>query len=205
MPKENRLLDKPEKIVVFELSDVVQRRKPQFPNLFVTTTSKESSDADQLVKSLQKSRRKLGTSIISLRKDLCPEGNYVDTKTRGPAKSEFCKKLAAEGYCVNPNPETKYAIYVVKLAQTAWLKDSRQPLYVGVSSYEPVERIAQHLQGVRAARKVKNHFEKRWQELEPKGKLFHSYYDAVAEETFWGMKLLKDGYKVFGPQGLPRE
>ncbi|MEG2386654.1 MAG: hypothetical protein RSB13_07195, partial [Aurantimicrobium sp.] len=79
------------------------------------------------------------------------------------------------------------------------------PVYVGVSSYTPVERITQHLEGKHAARKVKNHFVSRWEELEPQGKLFHSSFDAIAEETNWGLKLLKDGYKVFGPQGLPRE
>lgn len=205
MPRNNRVLEKPERIVVFELRDVVPRRKPKLPNLFVTTTSKDVSKPDLLLKSLTKSRRKLGSSILSLREDLCPKGSYSDTKSRGSAKSEFCKTLAAEGYCVNPNPDSRYAIYVVKLAPTAWLKDSRQPVYVGVSSYEPVERIAQHLEGVRSARKVKNHFGRRWEELEPKGKLFHSYYDAIAEETSWGIKLLKDGYKVFGPQGIPKE
>lgn len=205
MPRKNLVLDKPERLIVFELRDVIPRRKPKFPNLFVSSTSKDISAPDQLLKSFTKSRRKLGSSIVSFREDLCPEGSYSDTKSRGSAKSEFCKKLAAEGYCVNPNPDSKFAIYVVKLAPTAWLKDSRQPVYVGVSSYEPVERIAQHLEGVRSARKVKNHFGSRWEELEPQGRFFHSSYDAVAEETLWGLKLLKDGYKVFGPQGLPNE
>ena len=203
MSKQNRQLNQPERLVVYELTDVVDRHHPDKPNLYVTTTRIGKADSKRLEQQQKKSRRRLASAIVTIREDLSPEGWYQDSKSRGSAKSEYCKKLALEGYCVNPNPETKYSIYVVKLARSAWLKDSRQPIYVGESSYEPVERIAQHLQGVRAARKVKNHFESRWEALEPDGKIFHSYYDAIAAETNWGLKLLSEGYKVFGPQGLP--
>lgn len=205
MVKANRTLEKPERIIVFELPDVITRRQSDKPNIFVTTTSHAVKDNAKVLVSLQKSRRRLGSKVLKVRNDLCPDGWFKDSKARGAAKAELCKELATQGYCVNPNPDSKYSIYVVKLARTAWLKDERQPVYVGESSYEPVERIAQHLQGVRAARKVKNHFESRWEALEPQGKLLHSPYDAIAEETLWGMKLLGDGYKVFGPQGLPQE
>ena len=205
MPKQNRVLEKPKRILVFEIEDLIARRNPSRSNLFVTSTSLDTADPEQLLKTFQKKRSRLGSRVTLLREDLCPEGLYTDTKSLSTAKSELSNKLAVEGYCVNPNPENKYAIYVVKLAPTAWLKDDRRPVYVGVSSYTPVERITQHLEGKHAARKVKNHFERRWEELEPQGKLFHSSFDAIAEETNWGLKLLKDGYKVFGPQGLPSD
>lgn len=203
MAKQRTLL-KPERIVVFELVDVVPRRNPQYPNVFVTTTNLPEHENLALTAKIQKSRRKAAKNIVKVRQDLSPTGWYTDSKVRGSAKSEFCKDLARQGYCVNPSPDSKFCIYVVKLKKTAWLKDSRQPLYVGESSYEPVERISQHLAGVRSARKVRHHFDSRWEELEPAGLILHSYYDAIAEETQWGMTLLKKGYKVFGPQGLAK-
>lgn len=202
---KQRTLIKPERIVAFEIVDVVPRRYKHFPNVFVTTTNLSMEQNQELVTKIQQSRRKVAKQIVKLREDLCPSGWYVDSKSRGSAKSAFCIELANQGYCVNPSPESKYCIYVVKLKKTAWSKDERQPIYVGESSYEPVERISQHLRGVRSARKVKNHFDCRWKELEPTGLILHSYYDAIAEETNWGLKLLQSGYKVFGPQGLPKD
>jgi hypothetical protein len=201
---KQKILLKPERIVVFELVDVVPRRNNNYPNVFVTTTNLTLEENHALTKKFQKSRRKVAKNIVKIREDLCPNGWYTDSKSRGSAKSEFCKELAIKGYCVNPSPEAKYCIYVVKLKKTAWLKDERQPVYVGESSYEPVERISQHLEGVRSARKVKHHFDSRWEELEPAGLILHSYYDAIAAETQWGVSLLNKGYKVFGPQGLPK-
>ena len=200
-----RELEKPERIVVFEQIDVVPRRNPEFPNLHVRTTRMGPQENDKLLSSIQKSRKAVAKTVIKIREDLCPDGWFTNTKTRTDAKSALCSKLALQGFTVNPGVDKKYSIYVVKLKKTAWLKDDRQPIYVGESSYEPVERIAQHLEGERSARKVRNHFEKRWEALEPQGLILHSSYDAIAEETQWGLKLLKDGFKVFGPQGLPKD
>lgn len=169
------------------------------------TTRLGAEENDKLRSSIQQSRKAVAKSVIKIREDLCPDGWFTNTKTRTSAKSALSSELALQGYTVNPSVDNKYSIYVVKLKKTAWLKDDRQPVYVGESSYEPVERIAQHLEGERSARKVRNHFEKRWEELEPKGLILHSSYDAIAEETKWGFKLLNDGYKVFGPQGLPKD
>lgn len=200
-----RELAEPERIVVFEQIDVVPRRNAQFPNLHVRTTRLKVTENDKLLSTIQKSRKKVAKSVTKIREDLCPQGWYTDSKSLAAAKTVLCNELALQGFTVNPDVNKKYSIYVVKLKKTAWLKDGRHPVYVGESAYEPVERIAQHLEGERSARKVRNHFDRRWVELEPKNLLLHSSYDAIAEETQWGLKLLNDGYKVFGPQGLPQD
>lgn len=200
-----RELEKPERLVVFEQIDVVPRRNKQFPNLHVRSTWQKPQENDKLLSTIQKSRKKVAKSVTEIREDLCPQGWYTDSKSLAEAKTVLCNELALQGFTVNPEVNRKYSIYVVKLKKTAWLKDDRQPVYVGESAYEPVERIAQHLEGERSARKVRNHFDRRWVEMEPKNLVLHSSYDAIAEETQWGLKLLDEGYKVFGPQGLPRD
>ena len=202
--KETKKLDSRHRLIVFELGDVVPRRKRTKPNVFVTTTSLRRKDP-KIFKELVTSRRKYAKHAIKLREDLSPIGWYQDSRTLASAKDSFCKELAGQGYCINPDPKIPYSIYVVELKREAWVKDNRVPIYVGVTSRNPEDRIAQHRLGYLASTKVEKHFKRRLAKLEPISISYFSTYDAQEEETKWGTYLLSKGYKVFGPQGLPEE
>ncbi len=204
MAKENRTLSKPERCVVVEISDVVPRRVADKPNVFVTTTRLAPQANKRLIQQFKKRKNELRRNALRVLTEFDTPQTFTESKKLTAARDALAAKLSELGYTVNPDSTKKFRLYVIELEQAIWKKDSRVPLYVGMSSKQPAERIKQHRSDYLASKKVAKHFKVRREELEPKALILHSSYDAATEETALGNALTKAGYKVFGPQKMQK-
>lgn len=186
-------------ICVIETTDIVPRRNPSFPVIFVTKTE-VIRQSPILTKSIRPRIARLG--FINYRTDIAEPSNALSEKAANKLRESLANRLAVLGFTVNPVPGAEYRVYVLSLRS----KDpGLRRVYVGQTSKEVDQRISDHLSGKNASRKVLRDYIERLPELEPVEK-FYSKYDAEAEETALGQRLIDEGYAVVGPQNLqPRK
>jgi predicted GIY-YIG superfamily endonuclease len=187
-------------VLVVELDDVVPRRDPDKPNLYVGLTIEEP--AVRYVR-LKKGHGPawLQGHLVGLRDDLV-SGPFL---SRDDAKRECriaIRCLRSEGYTVNRDTRV-WTVYVIELDPKGCRDPGKGYVYVGETSKTPEARYKEHLKGKRSkrgrlySRSVRKYGRRLRMDLAPKFR----YYDAAsskAAEKRWARKLTDEGYKVAG-------
>ena len=101
-------------LIVIELDDVVPRRDPQKPNLYVAKTL---TPPEKRFEAIQRSNKKHWyiDHVLSLRSDLSTSTTYNSREDAKRARTMLVKKLMGEGYTVNRNTQV-WTVYVIDLA-----------------------------------------------------------------------------------------
>ena len=186
-------------VLVSEIKDLVPRRTPQLPNVFVSVVYQPDGN---LQAAFEKKRKAKSYYAPSLTKPLSisPLTSFAAKADAQAQAAELATSLAEQGYTVNPNPRQRYVIYVVRLHAEKLGKPKQECVYVGETSKTAEERIAIHRAGGRHAAKTWRAFLERARDLEPPPKAIHSKWDSLSEEVSWGEQLRALGYHVEGPQ-----
>ena len=144
---EAEKFDRDYRIIVIELDDVVPRKDPSKPNLYVAKTVSVPEDRFE---SIKKSKKKHWYSdhCIRLRTDLVKSKPFMSREDAHTAYLKLVKKLNSEGYTVNRNNQF-WSVYVVELDATAVTNPGKGYVYVGETSRTPEERFEQHRSGAR--------------------------------------------------------
>ena len=188
-------------LFVIELDDVVPRRDPQRPNLYVakTVTSPEERFA-----TIQRSKKKhwYTEHVKRLRTDLVSSRTYKSSEDAKQALTKLVKRLTSEGYTVNRNTQV-WTVYVVELDGSAVSNPGKGYLYVGETSRTPEERFKQHRDGARNkhgrlyAGVVKQHGVRLRPDLAPRKKYFDQASAKRGEKEHFDL-LKSKGYNVKG-------
>ena len=188
-------------LIVIELDDVVPRRDPRKPNLYVAKTL---SPPEERFAAIQRSKKShwYTEHVIRLRADLANSRPYKSNEDAKQALAKLTRKLTSEGFTVNRNTQV-WTVYVIELDKTAVSNPGKGYVYVGETSRTPEERFKQHLDGARNkhgrlyAGVVKQHGVKLRPDLAPRKKYFDQASAKRAEREHF--ELLKSkGYNVKG-------
>ncbi|MEN9802007.1 MAG: hypothetical protein RLZ37_1132 [Actinomycetota bacterium] len=192
----------PTGIIVVELDDVVPRRHPDLPNLFVASTD---LPLEERFESLPRSRRHawIRDHIVALRSDLSVEPTDMSREAAQLLGKRVSKDLRRQGFTVNRYTRV-WTVYVVELEPAAKTNPGRGVLYVGETSRTPEERFAQHMKQERTAKGGRLHspvvskYGRRLRmDLAPKELAFDKE-SAKRAEAAWGEHLRSLGYVVKG-------
>ena len=197
-------LKSPKRVVTLVLTDIVPRRNPEFPVVFVT----DSTQADDAVV-LRRARgrksflRAAATGIIA-------EGTSQEFTDDAGAlrqqRADVRRRLSDAGFTVNPTEGRTFRIYVIETDNNKPGAPGRPWVYVGMTSKTADERVSEHLRGVPNRRGAGwRQFIHRNPSLEPDRNTFHSVTDAETEETLWGNELIRRGFYVTGPRNLIKQ
>lgn len=188
-------------LMVIELDDVVPRRDPRKPNLYVTKTATPPERRLEIIKR-NKRPHWYTKHVLRLRKDLSSSTKYKSSEAAELACSNLKKKLSSEGYTVNRNTRI-WTVYVIELNANAVPNPGEGYVYVGETSRTPEERFKQHLQGARNKKGrlyspvVKRHGVKLRPDLAPRKRYFDQASSKRAEKEHF--ELLKSkGFNVKG-------
>jgi len=94
-------------VVVAELRDMVPRRNQKFPNLFVSV--QQTKDDEQLHKTLRE-HLYYGAVVKTIRTDLNIRRAFLTPKNASVAAWQLKKRLARDGYTVNPSVDAEYRV-----------------------------------------------------------------------------------------------
>lgn len=135
------------RLIVVELDDVVPRREPQKPNLYLAITV---SSPEKRFEAINRTKRQnwYAGHIKRLRTDLMNSSIHRSREDAKRALTKLTQKLMSEGYTVNRNTKV-WTVYVVELDETVVSNPGKGYVYVGETSRTPEERFEQHLQGAR--------------------------------------------------------
>jgi len=181
------------RIIVLELDDVVERRDPDHPCLFVgiekCSESAEAAD-NKLPEWVQ-------AANPSERQDLAPATLFSRLDNARKRKVLLMKSLESKGYTINQST-TVYRLYVIEL-QPDPEKDGELPaVYVGETTKLPSARFEEHLGGGNLASR---HAAKRGIRLRPDLAPSQKYYTRKASraaEARLAERLTKRGFVVYG-------
>ena len=150
------------RVVVLEVTDVVDRIRPDRPNLYVGVTTRT---AQQLADGLNNGRYRPSWArhnVVQVRADLATD----DTVTYDEAveqRDTLIRQLRTKGYTVN-RKTTAYRTYVINLHNPTLKDPGKGYVYVGQTSKTPEQRLREHLTGAvstqgrnLASRVVKKH------------------------------------------------
>jgi GIY-YIG catalytic domain len=187
-------------VIVVELDDVVPRRDPGKPNLYVGLTVEAPTIRYERLK-IGYGPDWLGRHLVRLRDDLVsgPILRAVDAR-RELRVAIRC--LKGEGYTVNRDPRV-WTVYVIELDPTGSKDPGKGFVYVGETSKPPEERFKEHLKGKRNkrgrlySRVVRKHGRGLRPDLAPENKYFDAASSKAAEKR-WARKMKDEGYKVVG-------
>jgi len=183
------------------LQDVVPRRDPSLPNIFIGLSRRRVESPEEAIEVMDRREHYYASWFEEVFSSGIPSASFA-TRSEGIAlASEVRQDFAHRGFTVNPRRDHSYRLYVVNLDAKALGFPGRPCVYVGQTSLSINQRINQHLRGYKAS-KVAHAFLGPNRALEPADKIFHSQWDAVAEETQFGRELQRRGFLVWGPQGL---
>ena len=183
------------------LQDVVPRRNPLLQNVFIGLSRRRVKSSEEAIEVMDRRDHYYARWFEEVFSAGIPSVSFA---TRGEGVSlanEVRQDFAYRGYTVNPRRDQNYRLYVVDLDATVLGFAGKKCVYVGQTSMSINRRINQHLCGYKAS-KVAHAFLGPNRALEPTDKIFHSQWDAVAEETQFGKELQRQGFLVWGPQGL---
>ena len=189
-------------VIVVELDDVVPRRHPDLPNLFLASTD---SPIEQRFESLPRSKRHswIRDHIVALRSDLSVEPTEMSRAAATSLRQETFRNLRRQGFTVNRDTYI-WTVYVIELDSAAAKDPGRGVLYVGETSRTPEERFEQHKSQARKARGGKLHspvvarYGKRLRmDLAPTDRVFDKESSKQAEAA-WAEHLRSLGYVVKG-------
>ncbi len=188
-------------LIVLELEDVVPRRDPRKPNLYVAKTV---TPAEERFATIQRSKKKLWYTghVKRLRTDLASSRSYKSHEDAKQALTKLVGRLTREGYTVNRNTQV-WTVYVIELDKTAVTNPGKGYVYVGETSRTPEERFRQHRDGARNkhgrlyAGVVKQHGVKLRPDLAPRRNYFDQASAKRGEKEHF--ELLKSkGFNVKG-------
>lgn len=189
------------RIIVIELGDVVERRDPKKPNLYVTKTVSSPEDRFAMIQYGKKKHWYTG-HVKRLRSDLAPSKTYKSSEDAKTALTKLKQKLMSEGFTVNRDT-TVWTVYVIELDKAAVSDPGKGYVYVGETRRTPEERFKQHLGSARnkrgplSARAPRRHGVKLRPDLAPREKYFDQASAKRAEKEHY--ELLKSkGFKVEG-------
>jgi len=187
-------------VIVVELDDVVPRRDPGKPNLYVALTIEEPATRHERLK------RGYGPAwlqghLVRLRDDLV-SGPFL---RRDDAKRECriaIRCLKNEGYTVNRDTRV-WTVYVIEMDPKGCRDPGKGFLYVGETSKTPEARYKEHLKGKRNkrgrlfSRAVRKYGQRLRMDLAPEMRYFDGASSKAAEKR-WARKLKDEGYRVIG-------
>lgn len=188
---ELRPLAKPKRIVTFVLDNLVKPKNPQYPVVYVTSTTSSSN-------SFVRKKSHLASNVVDVLDVGTSNVFYPSRIALKKAIAETRKALSALGYTVYTAGPRR--IYVIEFDSTFRPESGRTWLYVGETGQPVEQRISQHFSGTKAARGWRN-FERRRPDLEPSEE-YWSVEDSTEAETAHGLYLNSIGYLVRGPQGF---
>jgi hypothetical protein len=192
----------PTGIIVVELDDVVPRRHPDLPNLYVGATR---SPLEDRYRALERSKRKKWFSghVVALREDLSIPVRLASPSERRALKRDTVRDLQSQGFTVNRDTYI-WTVYVIELDPEADKHPGRGVLYVGETSRTPEERFAQHMNQARTTKGGRLHstvvarYGRRLRmDLAPTELAFDKESSKRAEAA-WGEHLRSLGYVVKG-------
>ena len=129
-------------IVAVELDDVVERRNPLRPNLYLEVTT-----APPLMRFNQIKRSKRKTwyhgCVQKLREDLMPKSAFPNRESATAALKLLRETLDEEGYTVNRNTRV-WQVYVLELDSSEVKNLGEGHVYVGETSLSLETRLQQH-------------------------------------------------------------
>jgi hypothetical protein len=163
-------------LIVIELDDLMPRRDPSKPNLYVTRSSTPPEKRFEIIQKGKKTHW-YTNHIVQLRPDLAPAKAYKSREDVKTACAKLVKKLRSQGFTVNRNTQV-WNVYVIELDETAVTNPGHGYVYVGETSRTPEERFKQHRDGARNkkgrlyANVVKKHGVKLRPDLAPDTKFF---------------------------------
>jgi hypothetical protein len=188
-------------LIVIELDDVVPRRDPKKPNLYVAKTVTPPEERFLAIQRSKKSHWYTG-HVLRLRADLANSRSYKSSEDAKQAFTKLTRKLTSEGYTVNRNTQV-WTVYVIELDRTAVTNPGKGYVYVGETSRTPEERFRQHMDGDRNkhgrlfAGVVKQHGVRLRTDLAPRKKYFDKASAKRGEKEHF--ELLKSkGFNVKG-------
>lgn len=188
------------KLVVVELKDVVPRRDPDKPNLYVGYVDTEAKSLEEVVASAPDWVKGNETE---LRPDLTRGTVFISRKGVKNARLKLATKLSNKGYTVNQNT-TVYRMYVIELNPEGTSDVGRGYLYVGETSIPIEERFIQHKTNARtasgrslASRVVRKKGLRLRHDLIPSGLYFSRKASREAEARL-AERLRQKGYRVEG-------
>jgi len=138
------------RVVVIEVDDVVERRDPKLPNVWVGVTTRP---AEEHAAGLQAGRFKPAGArgrVVPPRLDLAAATPLPAEAAREQEK-DIVKELRRQGYTVNRNQQV-WRTYVIRLADDAVDDAGAGYVYVGETSRTVEDRLDQHLTGARNSR-----------------------------------------------------
>lgn len=188
-------------VVVLELTDVVPRRHPKRPNLFVSV-SMSPPEKRLAIERARKTPRWYTDAIVRERPDLAPARRFSSKETADRACERLTVRLNREGFTVNRDTRI-WSVYVVELDPSAVSKPGRGFVYVGETSLLPEERFKQHLDGSRNkrgplfSRVVHKHGVRLRPDLAPRRKFFDQTSSRRAEKQHFD-RLKSKGFNVRG-------
>jgi hypothetical protein len=192
----------PSGVIVVELDDVVPRRHPDLPNLFVASTRSPIERRFELLRH-GKGPDWIHGHIVALRSDLSVEIAPVSPTEARSQKKHTVATLKSRGYTVNRDAFI-WCVYVIELDSAAAKDPGRGVVYVGETRRTPEERFHQHISQVRNNRSqrlfspvVARHGKRLRMDLAPNTLLFDAQ-SAKQAEAEWAEHLRSLGYVVKG-------
>jgi len=186
--------------LVVELDDVVPRRDPDKPNLYVGLTIEAPA--------IRYERLKMGYGpawlqghLVRLRGDLVSGPFLLRDDARLECRTAI-RCLRSEGYTVNRDTRV-WTVYVIELDPKGSKDPGKGFVYVGETSKAPEERYKEHIKGKRNKRGrlyaplVRKYGKRLRMDLAPEIRYFDGASSKAAEKR-WARKLKDEGYKVVG-------
>lgn len=207
MKKKVQQDTKPLGVIVVELDDVVERRDPDLPNLYVASTASSIEDRFDYLK-----RNNLKTSmrpewirghIVRLRRDLSVPTQQIDASLKRALLHDTVTGLKSRGFTVNRDTYI-WRVYVIELDSSAVKDPGLGVLYVGQTVRTPEERFKQHTTKAKSSKSrpiyssvVARHGTRLRMDLAPR-KPFFDRESAKRAEAEWADHLRSLGYVVKG-------
>ena len=188
-------------LIVLELEDVVPRRNPSKPNLYVSITKMPLESRFAYLASGEGPDWLVG-KIHSLREDYSYGPFTEDYECAKSHKSATIAALRSEGYTVNRNTDT-WIVYVIELDSSATNAPGAGHVYVGETKKSPEQRFEEHLsRAVNGKTRlyspvVANHGRHLRMDLAP-NRYFFDKMSSKEAESEWAEHLRSLGYVVKG-------
>ena len=188
-------------IIVAELKDVVPRRVPSLPNLYIGITTIDLTKRFEVLNK-GKSSSWLKNNMTQLRQDLSITTEIPDYEVAKNMKKELSDFLKSAGYTVNRNTDL-WTVYVIELDRNAISNPGEGYVYVGETKKTPEERLLEHLNWAENGKTklyasvVAKHGQCLRMDLAPDRQYLDSASSKQAEAE-WAAHLRSLGFKVKG-------
>jgi hypothetical protein len=187
-------------VLVVELDDIVPRRDPDKPNLYVGLTIEEPATRYERLK-MGYGPAWLQGHLVWLRGDLA-SGPFLSLDDARLECRTAIRCLRSEGYTINRDTRV-WTVYVIEMDPKGCKDPGKGFVYVGETSKTPEARYEEHIKGKRNkrgrlySRSVRKYGIRLRMDLAPEIRYFDGRSSKAAEKR-WARKLKDEGYKVIG-------